>query len=366
MSIGIIGVGQGGSAVASEFSKRGVPSIVMNYSESDLNSVSESVQGKLRLIGSDGVGKNRGLATQLMSNNYETAISFVKEHFSQPSTELIFVIFSCAGGTGSGCSPLLLELLQNEMEDKVFVAVPILPTLSEVIVNQSNALDTLSQLSNLNVCIVPLDNSKWIQEGGKNQLYKNVNESFVELIINLMEYTEKHSQYSNLDKKDLLTLFSTKGFSTIGCTDLTKLRSEGVSMDREGIQQLIKQSWDNSIFTSPSYEKVVRVGLIFDGQENLLQQMDQSLIFNHFPNQPIDFFEGYFTESRGLVYTVLTGLKFNNKRLEEIRQIIQQQNQMLESLNHETTISVQATTIQLRNNPQKKKKALDILGKYKK
>ncbi|AZV43705.1 cell division protein FtsZ [Peribacillus asahii] len=360
-----IGIGQGGSMICDKFAEYGIPTAIINYSQSDL-SACVHVENKLLLQGSEGVGRDRSLAAEQMSNNYETAISFIKEHFSQPSTELIFIIFSTGGGTGSGITPIISELLMNEM-DKTLVLCPIIPDTTESINSQLNSLNTLAEISNLECAIAPIDNQNVFTLGiGKNQLYNAVNSKFVHSIISLIEYTERNTAFGNIDRNDILRLFETKGFLNISHIDISNL-SNGVSLEPSYINKAIQESWSNNIFTSPCFDQVIRTGLIFDGQESLMSLIQPKEIFSSFTTQPLDVFEGWYTGEKGKVFTILTGMKFNPTRLQQIKDIVESQSQSIQNvLSADVSIPVSTISFQTKSKTQKKKSLSDILNKYKK
>ncbi len=136
---------------------RGFHAASINYSQRDLDSL-ENIELKLKLVGSEGIGKIRSEAIRLMNNNWDLAINFVKENFSHSSIEIIFVPFATGGGSGAGIAPVLLSLLQETLPGKVFVAMPIIPDLSEAFTTQRNCLETFEDISYLNMCILPVDN----------------------------------------------------------------------------------------------------------------------------------------------------------------------------------------------------------------
>ncbi|MED4262475.1 cell division protein FtsZ, partial [Priestia aryabhattai] len=87
--IGIVGIGAAGGNIADLAFENGINAVALNFSERDLESL-DFVEERLRLIGSEGVGKNRDEAINLMvDKNWELALKFIKENFSTPSTEII-------------------------------------------------------------------------------------------------------------------------------------------------------------------------------------------------------------------------------------------------------------------------------------
>jgi len=185
---GFLGVGQAGGNIANHAAKIGYRSIAINYSQRDLESL-DQIDQKLKLVGSEGVGKKRDDAIKLMSHNIEMIQEFVINNFSTPAVEVIVVPFSTGGGTGSGVGPLLTDFLSSIMPNKVIVACPILPDYSESMISQYNALKTSEELSGQDVAVFPIDNQKARKHYGKHQLYQTMNEKVVSLFDRMYEYT---------------------------------------------------------------------------------------------------------------------------------------------------------------------------------
>ncbi|MGD7047065.1 hypothetical protein FZC83_02280 [Rossellomorea marisflavi] len=362
MRVGVIGIGQGGCSVANIFAQNGYDCLGINYSQSDLNSCPD-VERKHLLIGSEGVGKDRALATSLMQHNWEKTVEVVKEQFSQTSTKLIFVLFSTGGGTGSGVSSIFLDLLANELDDKVIVAVPILPHKTESAISHQNTLECIKELSEVEVCILPIDNNR-SSSSNKLFLYKEVNESFFTTIDDIINQTSLSSPYSNLDETDLLKLLSTVGWCTISQLNLVSMNGQ-VNLSKESIIDSLDQS--HSIFMKSNPSKVLRVGMTYHGQETLMKMINPESITAKFTNSPLDIFEGWYpSSSEGKLRVVYTGLSFDRERLNEIEYKTLSDTETLQNvLNQSHKVSVK-TQVNL-NKPTKQRKSLSsILEKYKK
>jgi cell division GTPase FtsZ len=316
MTIAVLGLGGAGGNIANEASLLGIHAAAINFSQRDLNSAA-SVKHKLKVPGSEGVGHDRELAITLMAEHYDMVYQFVQENFGSPSYRLIFVPFATGGGSGAGMAPILLDLLAELMQDKVFVAVPILPCGTEAPVSQANTSATMSELLKLGVCILPVDNDKI--SGGKNAQYRETNERFSSFLFDLNAFTEKESRNGNFDRTDLATLFSQPGIGVIAEAEIAKVSRGKTDITPEGIAGTIQSSWTSSIFSTIEYDRVTKAALIYDGQESLMNHFDAATIFSPFGRAPIDLFEGYYHEDNGgRILTVLTGLPFPKTRFEQI------------------------------------------------
>lgn len=369
--IGFIGLGAAGGNVVDDAVKHGFPGMAINYSQKDLDSL-EHVEYRLKLTGSEGVGKNRDEAIRLMETNWESAVSFVKNAYSTPTVEVIIVTFSMAGGSGSGMAPMLIEILMNEMTDKTFVAAPILPDLTEVMVNQMNCLQASEELSNLDICVFPIDNEQIRSQhpySGKNTIFQKTNESFIAEMKELSKYTTKESKNGVLDQKDLRTIFETKGVAITSATDLSKM--EGCKdLSETGIAKAISESWRKSIYAPIQYTKIIRAGFVFDGQEGLMPFIDFGKIFEGFNSGlPLDLFEGYYNEQQGTVHSILAGLPWYTDRLRKIEEMLEERQVTAEYMMKEEQVyqsRIQSLSAAIRPKETKKKSVSDIISKFRK
>ncbi|MED3792352.1 cell division protein FtsZ [Niallia alba] len=328
MYFGFIGLGAGGSNIADEAAKKGYDAIAINYSKSDLDSlVNIKPEHRHYLIGSEGVGKERETARTLLKNNYESVIDFVKKHLSKSSVEVIVVSFSAGGGSGSGLSTILLEILSQQMPTKVFVASPILPSKSEVLINQINTLSLLEELSQIDVCTIPIDNETVITRNGflsKSKLFQITNSKFIQQLDELVEYTDKQSKNGILDKKDLKQLFSIKGIAVI--SKVKVLDISGTTLTTDHFANTIQKSWNETIYTPIETNRILRAGIIFNGTERFMEYIDYDKLFSIFGNKsPVDLFEANYTENKGEVISILSGMEWINTRISEIDELVEQQ-----------------------------------------
>lgn len=371
MYFGFIGLGQAGGNIADLAAKHFYTSVAINYSETDLKSITNIPEDMIHsLLGSEGVGKDRELAKQLMRDNWESTVNFVKKHLSKPSIEVILVPFGTGGGSGSGMSSLLLEILSNEMPDKTFVACPILPANNETLNNKLNSLEALSELSDLEFCVIPIDNNTVLTNSNtfisKNIIYKKTNEEFISMINKLLEYTNKSSENGVIDRKDLRQIFSVKGVSVIGVAKVMDV--SGTALTTDHFAKKIQESWINSIFAPIEYDQVIRAGVIFNGDDYLMELMDYDEIFNVFKNKrPYDLFEGNYKEKRGEVISILSGLPWINSRMQELDTLADEEENTLNEIKvveykpkarKKSVIPVRSSSVKAKSNPT------DVFNKY--
>lgn len=372
MSIAVIGLGGAGGNVAHEASILGITSGAINFSSKDLDSI--DVKYKLKIMGSEGVGHDRNLAISLMHEHYPMVVKFVKDNFSDPSIEIIFLPFASSGGSGSGIAPMLSEILMHEMRNKVIVPMPILPDESEVFTFQENSYNSLSELSNLNLCVLPIDNNEIRNHNKafKSQIFNIANKTSMSLLHKLVSYTERSSKNGNFDNRDLVSVFSQKGMSVISEIDITSLPKADITSS--GIAESIFDSWESSIFSPIEYEQVAKCAFIFDGQEAIIEHINYENIFSKFAHGvPIDILEGYYEEHNGKIITALTGLPWFASRMNMMASLIENDQDKAEAIiktmenDHQFVPKTFDFSQKLRQNTQKNAKNVgvtDILSKY--
>lgn len=362
--IGVLGVGGAGGNIADEAHKNGILSAAINFSQKDLDSI--DVKYKLRLSGSEGVGKNRDEGLALFKDQWEIASRFVQERFS--NVDAIVVAFSSSGGSGSAVSPLLIEILRNLMPDMVIVAFVVVPELSEVTVSQANFLSTFEELSRLDIAIFPIDNQQVkASHIGKNKIFEITNKKAVDLIKKIADYTEKHSKNGNFDKKDFLTVLGTKGIGVMTEVQLCDI-GQNIELSTDWVASKFNESLVSSIFVPVEFEKVTRAAVIFDGQESLMEFIDHDSMFSKFKNGlPLSLFEGNYNESNGKLLCILVGLSWCNKRLHDVEISLENNKENVESVltvNAAYKSNTSDLFNKLRNQPEKKQSVMDILKKY--
>lgn len=377
--IGVVGLGGAGGNFADEALKHGFYSLAINYSESDLKSL-DLVQERLQLEGSEGVGKNRELAKELLMRQYDQTLNWLKEQLSSPEIKVVAFFFSTSGGSGSGIAPLLIELVQNAMPEKVVIAFPVIPDESEDDTAQSNCISSFEELSRIEASLYPIDNQqvkKLNINMPKNKIYDITNTNCIYLLKTLVSYIQKSSKYGNFDEQDLLTVLQTKGIGHICELNFMSLTdaNKTIQFSSEGIARMIHEQWDKSIFAPIEFNHVTRAGVIFDGEERLTDLLSHSHIFAPFSNGlPIGLYEGYYHDSGNKIVTILSGLPWITSRLKRIENIIEKNRSKIEFVftsqrDSEYVSSVSSIANKLRTSAKSttpKLSPAEILAKYKK
>ncbi|MGG0308424.1 hypothetical protein ABEY43_06580 [Priestia megaterium] len=368
----VVGLGQAGGNIANEFSKRGVLSGAVNFSQADLSSL-DSVPYKLKLLGSEGLGHQRSAAIDLISNYPEILINFIKSHFE--SSEVILIPFGAGGGSGSGISTVTIDLISNMYPDKAVVAIPIIPHNEESLTALVNNQQVFEELTELDCCILPIDNQQIILKYsgiGKSKIYNLTNNTVADQFLSLYNYTDKISCSGSFDKRDFINLFKQKGFCSIAeIVDIDYwLNQERLNMSKKGVKLLVKEVLKQSVYAPLEEESLGRVAIIIDSEDDDIADNLNNSIFEDFANPPLDVFEGIYNhEQSRFVMVALTGLSLPKHRLNQIDKIIKKRQEEIENVSSSKTVfKSQYANLSLSNqNKQKEtktKSTTDILSKY--
>lgn len=334
--VGFVGVGAAGGNICDVAAASGYVTAAINTSQEDLDSL-KVVQNKLRVGSNGGAGKDRKIAKDDLKQDHKKIINFVKEKFR--SNEMVYVVFSAGGGTGSGMGPLIIDLLSRAVPEKVFGGIVVLPSKEESVVAQFNTIDCQNELIKIKAPYLIVDNEKAVNKypnASRKRLYDSINQEIIYLFDSLLE-ERPASKFGNIDSKDTSKILSTPGYTFMDVAEIN-------TKSNATIIEQVKTSLSNSLFVRFENDGVVRrAGFIFTVPEQMTAGLRTADILQEV-GTPLEIFEGIYPTTReeetATVVTVLTGLNFPTTRMEEIAMIIEENKQKIS-----TATSKQAVTI---------------------
>ena len=327
-SIGILGVGQAGGNIAEIASTLGFQTALINTNQRD-GLVNTRVEKKYFVPGYNGAGQDRSIGIRAVNDNYREIIDFVKQSFK--NIKLLLVAFSTDGGTGSGMSPLLIDLLLDQLPGINIGAIAIVPERNVLAGNRINAAECIEEISKIEAIssVFLVDNDqmrKMNPQSSKQQIYLSSNYQVMEAINDVLQVTQKSSLYGNFDETDLMNILNTRGVTIISSATITDAKTTS------DVCSKIHQSWANSIFCPVESTGVIRAGLIYEGPENMSKLINVPSIFEKI-GEPLQLFEGtYISESDPTVTTILAGLSFPTRRLLSLEQSLEKNKDRLQNL----------------------------------
>ncbi|NMD72600.1 cell division protein FtsZ [Bacillus sp. DNRA2] len=327
-SIGILGVGQAGGNIAEIASALGFQSALINTNKRD-GAVNTKVDKKYFVPGYNGAGQDRSLGVRAVHDHHQEMIEFVKRSFK--NIKLLLVAFSTDGGTGSGMSPILIDLLAGQLPDIKIGAIAVIPERNVLAGNRINTAECIEELSKIEAIasVFLIDNDqlrKLNPQSSKQQIYLSANQQVIEAINHIFKVTQKSSYFGNFDETDLLNILYTRGVTIIASTPITEDKTTA------DVTNSVQKSWMNSIFCPVESQGVIRAGLIYDGPENISKLINAPSIFEKI-GEPLQLFEGtYISETDPTITTVLAGLSFPTRRLLSLEESLEKNRDRLQSL----------------------------------
>ena len=335
-NIGFIAVGQAGGNIGILFQRAGYKVLCINTSPEDLKTLKEA-KHIYHITGGEGCNKDRNKAKDLIIKDFDKLLKKVSQILQE---EYINVIFSSGGGTGSGSSPMLIDLLTQNTNKKVG-AITILPSFSEPFKTAINAYECFTELERIEDM-----GATFVLDNNKADKF-SINREFVPLFNSLIDIPRHHNFKGNIDIAEIKELLSTRGATII--SKMLKKSSD--------TSQLIK-SFKENIFAPMESDSVIKyLGL------SASTRIDIDAITREV-GIPLDIFQGHNSEH---TICILAGLSFPYSALQEIKEKVDSNRDTIsKSLTHETRLSDGInflSDVKNKNKPEKVS-AKDIFSKY--
>jgi tubulin-like protein CetZ len=328
-SIGILGVGQAGGNIAEIAATMGFPAALINTNPRD-GMVNTRVEKKFFVPGYNGAGQDRSVGFKAVNEHYREIIEFVKRSFTK-DLRLLLVAFSADGGTGSGMSPILIDLLLDHLPGIKVGAITVVPERNVLAGNRINAAECLEEVSKIeklsSVFLVDNDQMRRMHpQASKQQIYLSSNHQAIQAIYNVFQITKKSSFFGNFDETDLMNILNTRGVTVITTASISDSKTSS------DVSSKVHHLWGNSIFCPVESTGVIRAGLIFEGPEKVAKLINVPSIFEKV-GEPLQLFEGtYLSEADPSVTTILAGLPFPERRLLSLEESLEKNKDRLEYL----------------------------------
>lgn len=209
MLTGVIGCGNAGSQIADLAQNEGFDCFIINSSIRDMATVNFP-QERMAIIGEGrGVGKDRAKSKEYMKMCIKEQVINAKvfKDFMHLK-EVVFIVSSTGGGTGSGLAPTLLNLLQHIYPTTKFILVGILPTNEESYDTLENTIAYMQELTKLNCTFMSYDNSKSSKVTINNEIvedFKVIRGDYINTALN-----------DAIDENDMAEILNNKGRIVVG------------------------------------------------------------------------------------------------------------------------------------------------------
>jgi len=325
----IIGVGNCGSQVA-QLAQNKYPDlfdcIYINSSESDLAMVRGEDSLKFK-IGKkeevEGSGKNRTKMKEYLMTDINKILTDESLQRTIVNKKYCFIISSAAGGTGSGATPVLMEIMRQMYPDTNFVLVSVLPQIASSLMEQGNALEFLNELYDVlgeSTTYMIYDNEN-TSDLPPTKALEVINENIVEDLRVLSGVDNYPTPYESIDEADMESIITTPGRLLV--VRLNKKLTEKAMEDNNLDEIIIKGIKQSAHAETDRNKKVVRWGIItyFTDAVNKLYTSDLEKLAD-FIGTPIERFNhnaiNNNNESLNFLYMIASGLSPINDRVIKI------------------------------------------------
>ena len=365
LNISVVGIGNCGSQIAAlAMKKLNVPVIAINSSERDIQTLPDDVP--VYLMGdAKGAGKQRIMAKQMLKKSVMDILENpkLKDVFA---SDILFVVSSTGGGTGSGTAILMTNIIREVYTKGTVVTVGVLPTLKEALSTQLNSVEYLKELygTMTDTTYMLYDNDRCAKSA--IAMMDSVNEQVVNDMDVIRGTYQIPTRYASIDERDMLNIIGTPGRLVVaGVRDIAKRR------DADNID--IEDALIDALRTAPiaDLEKdgvIARTGVISALSSDLNDRFD-----THIPKvlnvvgTPVEEFEHVTVNTdRHLpsnVFIVCSGMSQANDRLRKINDRIEEINALQEkakaddSIISEIDVSKLSQKVSHTRTPAKEKEA---------
>lgn len=287
--IGFVGCGQAGGNIVKNFEDNGYNCMFVNSSEKDLDTI--DAKFKLHIPNANGCSKLRDKAILQAKKHHRIIVDEVNDKLSD--CEFVYLVTSSGGGSGSGMTPILLDILTASLPQISFGCIVVIPSKKETIQTQINSVvffQQLIQVENLKSVIV-LDNEK------DNKFL--INNIIYQLFDDMLKIPDYISTLSNLDESEILQLINTPGNLMI------------VESYKGNTPSIIKSIEENIYAPIDKDKEVKYLGL------SLLNEVDVNDIIKYV-GVPLDTYQGY-NKDKSMI--IMSGLSLPMSRINEMNDI---------------------------------------------
>lgn len=326
IKVATIGVGNCGNQICElALNQHKIPGIAINSSQNDLSTV-KSVT-KICIGDKFGSGKNRDEAKRFVKEQIRNLLG--EKDFTDHITEhdVLFIISSTGGGTGSGMAPVLCDILSRSFPKKQFILVEVYPPIREALASQQNTIDFLKEVRNHlpNVAYMCYDNERY-SDLPLNEMMRKVNEEIVDMMVAIRGEYQYSTPYESIDEKDMSTILNTPG--RVAVYELTNIKEK--DLDKTDLEDMLLDVIKNcSSNVELERDKVVkRIGIITNLTTKLNPAFDPNIKkLKDLIGEPAELFQHIYIDdalAENRIVLILAGLSVPDDRLEKMVERIEE------------------------------------------
>lgn len=332
LEVGVIGIGNCGNQVVKlAMEELACDVLALNSSKNDLETIPDTIPSIL--VGDErGAGKNRSEAKAFLKSSIMDMMKDEKFTNFMQHKDVIFIVSSTGGGTGSGMAPILSSIIRQSFHDKDgkernVILCGVMPKISEAYSTQVNSLEYCKELmETLDSPTYMLYDNERLSKEPTHVMMKKVNQDIIDDIKVLRGDYNFPTPYSSIDQKDMKMILQTSG--RIVVAKMVGMKEKDI--DERTIEELLIDQIKRNSHAEMDRNKIIqRTGIITNLSENMNNQFDTHLTeVQEFIGSPIEEFEHVvINQERSIdnnVFLIMSGLKGINDRINKIRERIEE------------------------------------------
>lgn len=317
----LIGLGAAGNKAAICAVENNIMNItqtmLINSTLKDIPAEYQNKEGSIvyQLFGAyGGCGKERQMSYGLLEETLKRDILNLDDFLNigeADEAELVIIVSSTEGGTGSGSAPLIANYIRNVYGIAVHVFG--IAGFEDDVRGMRNTVDFFKEMSE-DFTVECIKNSKFLSEcnGNRIKAEKKANEEFCKKISVLMGLQIRDSDH-NIDPTDLLKLSTEEGYMIIEtCVFDDKIKNS------EQFRQAVVDTFDKSKALDVDTESISKLGVIMNVKQESTDYIDyRDVIVDRF-GVPYETYEHIQSESTmpEFIAFICAGLKMPTDEVE--------------------------------------------------
>lgn len=341
---GYVGLGQMGGNVVKSIHAKGYSVMAANTAQSDLDGLDIPEDCKYHILGGYGSSKERKKAKQLLAENncenFDLLVNEIKERFKD--CQVIFIVGSSGGGSGSAIVPAVKMRLQAET-DKIICVVTCTPDDNASMKEYMNCYEFFQELESIEG-----GGATFIIDNNKNKDKLVLNEQFA-CYLDAFLNCETSSARGVVDRAEIENVLSQRGTCIVN--------KQG--SDNATTQTVIERIRDNIYAPLENDGVVANVAMVNSNNNVRLNEIIETI------GKPLATFEGWESDATVLA---ISGCSLPYKKLEEIKQKIEVdkdtiKNNLMATSERRLTGSIDflGDITAEKSKPEKKKSTRDLL-----
>lgn len=340
---GCIGLGQAGSKLIAACYKRGMDAVAINTTYTDLKYVDIPDRNKL-IIGENfqGAAKERSLGKSAAEDKAEDIFNLVNTQLAD--SQMFLVASSLGGGSGSGMSPTVVEILQSFGKPVIFLAV--LPLNSDDLKSKKNTLDALDELTKLTQqnkisSLIIADNARIesLEEFGKLGPFKffdAANEAIIDVLDRVNFWSAQGSNFKSYDSTEFIrTIVDGNALLT-----MAKITVDNYQEDTSLAEAIMSGLHSNLLASDFDLKTCKYFSAIFVASKSVWDKVSANAVnycmhvISEETSNSLATFKGLYvdeedTEDNLKIYVIASGLSLPTKRIENLEEETKKFNEIL-------------------------------------